>query len=345
MAFAEAVIWSRVGVTKKRTEPWDPSRLELRVQEVARRRAKLQAQQVRWEQLLRARSEFIDWEIFRFWVSLLVEAEGSVPDWLRQIIEIRCPGFLEEMSHRRGARLEQKKPFSLRLSEWIKRRMFKDASDEGWMLAISFEAVRDFRHHRAWSYWRHCEEQWKRKRPVSYPSFERWRRTAEKWNAEPPPGADTRKAYRAFKRVRPGRLNQAVARWIDWESFLYWARTALEDEAEMPAIVVEQLRRRCPRFLEFDEKLRKADPPGQRRSWERLLWWGEKRRFRAARKEGWLQAVVFNARRHPRHVRMVEYWVIWADQWDHTPACYPSFQDWRQAADNYIPDPSIDEEW
>ena len=321
------------------------SRLELRVQEMARRKAKRQAQKVRWERLLQARSEYIEWEMFGFWVCLIIETEGDIPEWLQRIIEARCPAFLESERRHREARPGGKVFPSSRLSQWIECNIFGDAHEQDWMLAITFYAVRDFRYHRAWSYWRHCDELWKQKRPVSYPSFDQWRRAAEQWDAKPPAGASIRKGYEAYKRVNPQRLSEAVERYIDWETFAYWTRSALEGDGKLPEVVADELRRRCPGFLEHDEQLRKTDVPGKPQAWNRLFLWGEYHLFGEAKKDDWFDAMILYAHRHPRDVRMMEYWVRWSDRWRGiTLASYPGFEEWRQAADNYVVDPSDDDE-
>jgi len=332
-------------VEKEKAKSSRPGRLELRVQEMARREAKRQAQQIPWERLLQARTEYIEWEIFGFWVRSIVEAEDAIPDWLQIVLETRCPGFLESERHYREANPGKAYFFPSRLSEWIDEHIFAEAHKHGWMLAITFYAVRDFRYHRAWAYWEHCEEMWKRRSPEAYPSFEEWRRAAENWDAEPPRSAYSRKAYEAYKRVSAERLAEAVTSFMNWEAFAYWTRSALEERKELPNVVAEELRRRCPGFLEYDEQLRKTDPPGERQRFMRLMAWGENQLFGEAKKEGWFDAITFYARRHPRDVRTAEYWGHWADRlWDPTQGSYPSFEEWRQAADNYVVDPSEDDE-
>ena len=330
---------------KEKAKPSRPRRLELRVQEMARREANCLAQRVPWQRLLEARTEYIEWGMFGFWVRSIVETEDAIPDWLQNVLETRCPGFLKSERNYREAHPRKAYFFPSRLSEWIHRNIFADAHEQGWMPAITFYAVRDFRYHRGWSYWEHCEEKWKRNRPRAYPSFEEWRRAAESWDAEPPRSASSQKAYEAYMRVSPEQLAEAVTSFINWEAFAYWTRSALEDREELPNVVAEELRRRCPGFLEYDEQLRKTDPPGERQRFMRLMAFGENQLFGEAKKEGWFDAITFYARRHPRDVRTAEYWGHWADRlWDPTQGSYPSFEEWRQAADNYVVDPSEDDE-
>ena len=123
-------------------------------------------------------------------------------------------------------------------------------------------------------------------------------------------------------------------------------RSALESDGEILEVVVDELRIRCPGFLEYDEELRKAGLHVRPPTWNRLLLWGEDYFFGEAKKEGWLDAIILYARRHPRDVRMVEYWVNWCDRWrESTQASYPAFEGWRQAADDYVVDPLPNDEW
>ena len=330
---------------KEKAKSRRPGSPELRVQEMARREASRQSQLVPWERLLQARTDYIEWEIFGFWVRSIVEAEDAIPDWLQNVLDTRCAGFLESERHYRKAHPRRTYFLPTRLSEWIDQHIFVEAHKQGWMQAITFYAVRDFRYHRAWSYWEHCEEEWKRRSPGSYPSFKEWRLAAESWDAKPPRAASGRKAYEACQRVSAERLAEAVTSFMNWEAFAYWTRSALEEDEELPKVVAEELRRRCPEFLDNDKPLRETDPPGKRQSFLRLMRWGEDQFFGEAKNEGWFDAIIYYARRHPRDVRTAEYWGHWADRLrDPTHGSYPSFKEWRQAADNYVVDPSEDDE-
>ena len=91
--------------------------------------------------------------------------------------------------------------------------------------------------------------------------------------------------------------------------------------------------------LECDHELRRSLPlEAYTRRWRALLEWGEHRFFTDAKQEGWFDVLVFYARAHPRSVRTVDYWVFyWDAYWSDKPLDrYPSFQRWREAADDYF---------
>ena len=54
-----------------------------------------QARRIPWQRLLRCRNQYIDWQEFYLWVRSILEIEERVPDWLVEILNDRCPGFLE----------------------------------------------------------------------------------------------------------------------------------------------------------------------------------------------------------------------------------------------------------
>jgi hypothetical protein len=90
---------------------------------------------------------------------------------------------------------------------------------------------------------------------------------------------------------------------------------------------------------ESDKELRSTlSSEDYTRRWKALLEWGEERFFVEARGEASFDTLVYHARAHPRSVRTVDYWVFyWDEHWStQSLRTYPSFESWRQAADNYV---------
>ena len=40
--------------------------------------------------------EYINWQEFYLWVGSILEIENRIPDWLIEILNERCRGFLED---------------------------------------------------------------------------------------------------------------------------------------------------------------------------------------------------------------------------------------------------------
>ncbi len=63
--------------------------------------------------------------------------------------------------------------------------------------------------------------------------------------------------------------------------------------------------------------------------------------FRDAEKERWFDAVLAQARNHPRAIRTMEYADDCDEAWhSHAPKSFPSFQEWRKRADSYVAPPA-----
>jgi hypothetical protein len=118
------------------------------VQRLARERADAQARRIPWQRLLHVRNEYIDWQEFYLWVRSVLEVENGIPDWLVEILNKRCPGFLENEKRltRKSAKI---RPLTLRLEDWVDDHIFGFAKQEGWFNAVTYYAVRDPRYQRA----------------------------------------------------------------------------------------------------------------------------------------------------------------------------------------------------
>jgi len=317
------------------------SKAEARVSEMARREADRQARRIPWQRLLQARQQYVECNAFALWARAIAEAEGRVPAWLEKIVEERCLVIFG--SDRISEAAHQHPPLNRQILDWFENNLLAQAKHEGWLQAVTFYAVRDPAFARDCAYLQHCQAKWKRQRPSDYPSFEEWRRASEQCPDEILDAfemtEDKRQIIKVSRTVGTERFAAAVEEYMEWEAFTYWVRSQLESDAKFPESVAKELQRRCPGFLERDEVLRSAlAPENYTKRWKALLEWGENRFFNHIRKEGWFEAVVSEARAHPRSVRTVDYWVFyWDAHWSSQPLeTYPSFDEWRSAADGFV---------
>ena len=307
-----------------------------RLQRAARERADDEARRIPWQRLLDARNEYIDWQEFSLWVRSILEAENRIPDWLVKILNERLPGFLESQEQL-TLKAAKDRPLCLRLEDWIDDHIFGYAKKEGWFNALTFYAVREPRYQRAEVCWSECSEKWKKNKSIRYPSFEKWKGMAAQCDEIAHLTARERQARASTRLVQPDLLCEAGARYIDWEAFAYWARPALERESRLPAEVASILECRCPGFLNASIKARQRGSGGDSQALQRLMLWIADHYFQDAKTEGWFDAILVQARNHPRAIRTMEY----ADHCDEVrgsaiPEPYPSFEDWRRAADAYF---------
>jgi hypothetical protein len=197
--------------------------------------------------------------------------------------------------------------------------------------------VREPRYQRAEVCWSESVERWKKAKPIQYPSFDEWKDSAAQCDDTARLLPVVKKARASAKLVAPDRLADAVSRWIDWEAFAYWARAALESGSAVPKEVVLELECRCPGFLAANSDTRLHDSANESHDWHSLMYWIADHYFQDAKTEGWFDAILIQARSHPRAIRTMEYADRCDELWSSaTPDPHPSFADWRRDADSYV---------
>jgi hypothetical protein len=303
--------------------------------------AEREAARIPWPQLQDARENYVAWEAFALWVRAIENAAGFFPEWLAETVEKRRPGFSDFVFKHKQEHPDSP-PFPwYYLERWISERIFGEARREGWMNAVGYYAARDLESLRNHAYWGHCERQWMRAKPAAYPSFRDWLKASEQCDDqmldECEMQEEKRRLIKLSRRVSPRALCNAVTRYVEWESFAYWARTALEAPPPLPVSVKREVNRRCPGFLRTDAAARAADPQEQPHCrFNQIIDWIEDHEFAGAKKRGWFDVLLYQARLHPRHARVIDYWYDWEARWTNERSNrYPSLSRWQRAADSY----------
>lgn len=303
---------------KKRQRP--PTKLERSVERVARRRATRQLLRVPWCRFRKAYVAYPRWLALTLWAQAILSAEGGTSRWLAANLKKRSRGLIDHEALQIEPGL-----LVLRVQEWIHNRVFRKAKEEGWLDALIFFGVRALHSRSAWAYWEHCESEWETKRPGMYPSFKKW------W--------ETARQYQFCEKATTARIATALKRYVELQAVIHWLHPLLRSNRDLPATAAAEVRRGWPGLLEFCSSIDRTRPDAKGTLAKRLAEWMEDRYFAQPRKEGWLNIVVEQARNEPRHVRMLEFWKRSTQELPRNPAtAYPSFREWRRAADSYIPD-------
>ena len=320
---------------------WLPRTLEKRVGQTARLTAEREAACIPWSRLQKARDEYVKWEAFVLWVRAIEEAEGESPGWLSQVVKKRCRGFIKVLTEKKLQRTNEPALLWREVERWVIERIFGEIYREGWMNAVGYCAERDvvsLRHH---AYWEYCGRQSKLSRPKPFPSFREWLKASEHCSDgvldECEMSEEKRRLIKLSRLVSPGTLRNAVERYVDWEAFAFWTRTALEAGSPLPTSVEREVKRRCPGFLEADAVARAANPTEEPHCrFNRLMEWIEDHEFADPQKRGWFDVLRYQAHLHARHARVIDYWHNWEANWTKDRSTgYPSFREWQRSADRY----------
>jgi hypothetical protein len=293
---------------------------ELKVRAIARRRANAQLVRVPWSRFRKAYEEYPRWQALALWTQAVIAAQDSVPSWLMDDLRKHCPSFIEH-----GANSNEPKLMGLHLLEWAHNHEFGFARRQGWLDALTFYGVRHLRSECAWTYCEYCENHWSKDQPEALPTFDKWWRQAQKMM---PCG---KISYRD--------LSRAVEKYLDWEALALWLRPLLASDVKLPRRVISELKRRCPGILGAQGRGTRRPDGENSKIWRRLIKWGNDHSLREASEADSLQLLLQRVRSHPLHVRLAHYGKYWAREW--SGSCtrpYPSFDQWRLAADRYVVD-------
>jgi len=286
---------------------------------MASQRARRQLMQVPWDRFHKAYEEYIRWLAFVLWARAIVESDGCAPSWLEAILRKRCPGFTEE-----AARLNKPELLGLQLLPWVHNQVFGFAKQEGWLDALVFYGFRDTRSQGYWTYWEHCDSEWKQRRPAAIPTFVQWRRSALNWKLQ----GD----------VSCAAVGKAVEKFIDFEALVYWLRPLYRGaKVQLPPHVALELRQESPSLLEFVHRETPGAYEDKSGNWQRLFNWGKSHVLSHAKKEGWLDCVLRQGGMHPRHVRLVDYAAHWCkSRQGNTALPHPSLSQWQKDMEGYV---------
>lgn len=155
---------------------------------------------------------------------------------------------------------------------------------------------------------------------------EAWQPTAHEWRAQ----AKARsRANRQLLRVSLPRFTKACREYIEWEAFSLWVRAIADAEKGLPIAVVRTIQQRCPGLLPQGRAPAKLLPLD-------VLKWAHNHTFAVAKREGWLDALMFYSVRNPRSQRTWAYWERCEREWkSKRPRLYPTFKQWVQAAEKW----------
>jgi hypothetical protein len=137
-------------------------------------------------------------------------------------------------------------------------------------------------------------------------------------------------ASKQLLRVPYKEFSAAQQQYIRWEAFALWIRAVVETADGLPPFVTNALKQHCPSLLEKEKQLAEPGLLGVR-----LDAWIQNRLFAKAKRDGWLDALLFYGVRDPRSQCAFAYWETCQKRWsEKRPSRYPNFEAWFRSACN-----------
>jgi hypothetical protein len=145
-----------------------------------------------------------------------------------------------------------------------------------------------------------------------------------------------RRAARQLLRVSRKRFQKAQQEYLEWEAFSLWVRAIIDVEGRAPVWMLEVFQKHCPGFFQNEERYRKTHRQRPGALPLRLLEWIHNHVFSIAKREGWLDALIFYTVRNARSQRTWAYWEQCEGEWRRKrPRAYPSFEEWSRAVEKW----------
>jgi hypothetical protein len=293
--------------------------------------ARREALVIPWSRLHQAANAYVDWHAFALWVRAITETAEGFPESVRLAIDHRCPGFLN--SDRPNRRHSDWRG----LEEWIAAHRFAEAKAGGWFGALTYYAYKDLRTEQAWILWEHSKAEWNWHRPARWPTFKEWMADVVATQSLSQAGAERARAVAAMANVEPNRLRGAVSDLLESRAFAIWVGCVSRPQAQLTEFVMSELRRRYPDVVAASSSAPKWDMPFL----FRLARFGDAHWRATAREQGWISALRYQVRHHPRYQRLIHYRERCRDLWSQSrPISYPQFAEWLAAADAYCVRPA-----
>ena len=291
---------------------------ELKASALATRQARRQLLRVSWNPFHKACEEYPRWQGLSLWTRAVVACHEQTPAEVLGTLRKHCPEFVESEAFVREPNL-----IGFRLLEWVHNTKFGDAKEQGWLDALTFYGVRHLRSRAVWDYWEHCESGPGRMFSIRFPPFDEWWQSAME--------------MKLCGDIRCREIGPAIQEFIELETMAMWLRPLVTADIRLTHGMVSELESRLRGVLWRSHALSSPESNSNPSNWLSVVRTAKKRWLKEAQGTGCLACFTELLQSHPRPIRLRAY-ARHCEQ-SRPRIClqrYPSFQDWRSAADHYF---------
>lgn len=305
-----------------------------RVRRQNERRALAQAKRVPLKTLNAAVEDYTIWEVFTLWLRAVVTASRRIPADFAREMKSRGHLFIERNLSRLEKDLRDSTDpgaeISLAVSSWAERHVFLVPRQAGWLDAVRYFSSSSIHSMKAWSYWESMDQQWRVASPEEFPTFAQWQcqvlgvTTLHRGNVL------AQQVLETVRRLPQPEWNGKLMEFFDLIAFLVWMELVFDVEGSASGIVGRELEQRYSGF-ELPTSC------GPKQAVRTLYRWNAEYRLADSHRRELLAALSFHVRYHPAYAAMRSYAQHCHDQWTHQRSHdRPSFEEWREAADEYF---------
>jgi hypothetical protein len=305
-----------------------------RVRHQTERRALERAKRVPWKRLAAAADEYTDWQVFTLWLRAVVDAASSIPAMVAQEMESRTPQLLGRIRPGVEAAVKNGNGAGTRIwqdvSLWAEMNIFIAAKQAGWLDAIRYYSSMSLRSMKAWSFWEDIDKQWRDATPTQFPTYAQWQCEVAAMARLSNPDNVAQQVLDSVRGVSEAEWSKRLHRFSDLIAFSLWIELVLDIKGPTSGLISKELAERYGGFSLSHSTM------GSKEVVRALNEWVLDHALGIADQKQMLAALSFHVSHHPAYPAMRSYALHCHDLWpDEYPDRLPSFEEWREAADEY----------
>ena len=301
------------------------------VGEQFKNRALKQAAGVPWPRLAAAVNQYNDWLVFSLWLRAVGDAAKSIPPVVKQELEAKIPGLLARVEEDLRTKPEDKPGHRLwnLADSWLTVNILLEPKVQGWLDAVHYFASMSLAYMKTWAHWERVNREWRGHPPADWPNYQQWQKDVAAVSRLANPDSVPQQVLDAVLSVSAdwGRIWPV---FLELLAFSLWMELILDVEGAGSHLVAEECSKRYPGFRFSSPEVSSREAVRELNSWAACSAIGTDN-------EQVFAALAWHAQHHPAYYAMRNYAADCHQAWsDECPNRLPSFDEWRQAADNYF---------
>ena len=293
-----------------------------------------QAKRVPWPSLAKAADDYTTWQAFALWVRAAVDSADKIPAAVQSEIERRAPAAFRSLQAKvKSAITHGTRPGAAAWEEvicWAEMNVFLAAKRGRWLDALRYFSAMSPHSMKAWSCWEQVDAEWRSSPPHQLPTLPEWKRMVVAVTRLSNAGSAAQHALAVMQNFRKSDWDTLLTNFIHLNAFCQWVELMLEAQRTVSEVLSRELLNRHPGFSLDRYGMAPKEAARCLRSW------ALKQEFPSAKAARVLAALRFWLRHHPEHAAVRNYAAFCRAAWLDTPQkSFPTFDEWKKAADSY----------
>ena len=301
-----------------------------RVRQHAETRALNEAKKVPWRLLANAAHGYTEWQVFGLWLRAVLDCCEELPAEVANEVETRSRALLSHLKSELGT-LEHPRGNAAweAVTDWSESTVFAEAKRNRWLNAVRYFSSRSLSSVKAWSYWETIHRQWQDESPAPLPTYQEWTGAISAFSRLSNPESEAQKVLDSIRLIPEAAWQSMFDAFTELMALCLWIEIVLGTRMGT-AIVARELKARHPKFdislIQNSERWISA-----------LTDWVIVHELPFADTQPPLSALAYHTKSHPAYYARRNYAARCRAFWS-APSIdrLPSFEEWRDAADEYF---------